>query len=55
MRKEANRDLETPTDRQVGSLIKHMTPVRENKEKLNELTKNWDTLSLCLASWEKPA
>lgn len=30
----------------ASPLIKYMTPVKENREKLNDLTKNWDTLSL---------
>lgn len=30
----------------VAPLLKYMTPLQENKEKLNDLTKNWDTLSL---------
>ena len=30
----------------VAPLLKYMTPVQENRAKLNELTQNWDTLSL---------
>jgi len=30
----------------VTPLLKYMTPLQDNKDKLNDLTKNWDTLSL---------
>jgi len=46
MSKYIEKPFGATTKYDVAPLLKYMTKLQENREKLNDLTKNWDTLSL---------